>query len=372
MKMNIIRLIGSLQLLSFSYGFYFAFFCELFVFIYNKKLSKKNNIYIYLAIVFIAIFILQILLLKGTDIYIFTSVVDSKLRLSDLNTFGYYFINGEVNIKYAILTIVYIMYFYFMSSNIESKNEIYKLIKTFSIVYSILFILLFIMTYSASSVEILKAMANHAPNYLTKDDFGFRISLGFAEPSMMGALLGPLLAILFVSFNKKKLAIIVFLLAMIMSRSGSLFILFFSVIFLLKYRVNLLSFIIVIIGVIFISSLSEDIISSLSENIFIFRSVAERLFFPHLDITRLYYFIGIDYGHVMSFYPIISIIIQIGIIGLIGIIFIMKGNYNIIIILFLICSVTKSFSSYELWFILFILISIHYIFKNENRINNEN
>lgn len=372
MKMNIIRLIGSLQVLSLSYGFYFAFFCELFVFLYKRKVSKKNNIYIYMAIMFIIIFVFQFFFLKGTNSYIFTSVVDSKLRLSELNTFGYYFINGNVNVKYAVLTIVYIMYFYFMSNNIESKNEIYKLIKTFAIVYSILFIFLFIMTYSVSVIEILKAMANNAPNYLSKDDFGFRISLGFSEPSMMGALLGPLLAILFVSFNNKKLAITVFLLAMILSRSGSLFVLFFSVIFLLKYRVNLLSFIMVIIGVIFISSLSENVITSLSEYFFIFRSISERLFFPYLDITRLYYFIGVDYGSVMSFYPIISIIIQIGIIGMIGIIFIMKFNYNIIIILFLICSVTKTFSSYEIWFIFSILISIKYIFKNENKIKNEN
>lgn len=359
---NYIRVFGSLQILTFSSGFYITFLCEFLLFLYNKKVKRETYIILYSMIVFLSVISLQFFLLNNDGSTILATVTDPLLRLSKSSTLGHYLINGDVLGKYVFLTICYMFYVFFLCNNLKDENDFWDLIKKNIIVYLILSIIIFVLTFNQSLVFFIKGLSGFSPNYLTQDEFGYRISVGFFEPSMMSVYISTILAIAIKNKKIRYISIFTFVVLFLLSRSGSLLILYLSIIVLINYKVKVIPFIVFVFLFILLSLVPHDVVANLSQDVFFLRSLSERLFFPDINLLSYPFFIGIDYGNVTTFFPIISIIIQVGVLGSIIFFIITRCNLSLIVIIFLLISVSRNIASYELWMAIFFLISMsHYL-----------
>ncbi|HIF9110441.1 TPA: hypothetical protein ACX6PT_003224 [Photobacterium damselae] len=365
---NYIRVLGSLQILTLSYGFYVAFLFEFLFFFYKRTVKKKSLTILYGVFTFIFIVFLQYFLLDGYGSSIVATVSDPLLRFSKSSTLGYYVINGNISSKYFFLTIVYMFYIYFLVNNIDDKNEFWDFIKKNIVIYLILSIFIFLVTLDSGFANFLKSLSGFAPNFLTKDEFGYRISVGFFEPSMMSVYISTILAIATKNRNLKYISMFTFLILFLLSRSGSLFILYFSIIFFINYKIKFLPFCILVLGILSVSFIPHEIIVKLSKDVFFLRSLSERLYFPNFELLSYPFFVGVDYGNVTTFFPILSIIVQIGFLGLFVFFIIARFDLSIIIIIFLLNSVSRNISSYEFWMAIFFLISMRNYLQSNDRI----
>jgi hypothetical protein len=166
---------------------------------------------------------------------------------------------------------------------------------------------------------LFKGLSRQEPglgNFLVRDSFGYRISAGFVEPSLMSVFSGTLAGIIFKYLPKYKKIFILLSVAFIfiVSRSLSIIIVFFAVHFLHNYFkilfVGAISFILLFI--LFLKDYFFDGYFS-----FLFRSANERLHVPLFDYHVSQVLFGIDFGQVYSFIPVVNHLMQFGVLGVI-------------------------------------------------------
>lgn len=168
-------------------------------------------------------------------------------------------------------------------------------------------------------------------NYLTSDQFGYRISGFFHEPSHSSVFFGTLLA--------TRLA----LQQTVWGYISSLAILF--AFFLMSRSIGILAIFIITLYFLYApkwASLVAMLGSAMLQVILIivsgyfpqfglFRSVYERALSSEVyNATTLDWFLGFDFGEVYSFEPIVGLTLQIGIVGLVGLYFILQRDVRTI------------------------------------------
>ncbi|MBY7897381.1 hypothetical protein KW478_12790 [Vibrio fluvialis] len=258
--------------------------------------------------------------------HIYSSVSDIKYR--ELITLGWYPISGDINYWYLIKFVVAATLFTLIVNNFRDYPHYEYAIFIRRVVNAAIFLsfVYFVSLYVFDIGPYLKMLVGQgetegANNHLTRDMFGYRISLGFYEPSQMSTFLGSILALNY-TFSKelwKKIGttLVVFSLFML-SRSSAIMIVFFLVSLVLNN--NRMFSVMLIAGLFFFVSLFP-VIKGYLIDFSVFRSIHERSLVPDFEnITISNILFGFDYGNVYSFIPGLGVIIQIGILGYIAIV----------------------------------------------------
>ncbi|MDP4062068.1 hypothetical protein RBLE17_18250 [Rhodobacteraceae bacterium LE17] len=193
----------------------------------------------------------------------------------------------------------------------------------------------FIITLLGANIigsEIFKSLISivsslNTPNYLTQDQYGYRLSGFFHEPSQASIVFGTSLACLAYMRSKIRWFLVLTVLAILyffMSRSLTILVIFLVCLILLNTPR--------IFSVIFICTLFgfQTIISVFHNQILptgLIRSIYERAFASQFEIADWRNFLfGTDFGEVYSFEPIWGIHLQVGYIGLIALYFILQRD----------------------------------------------
>ncbi|WP_418641898.1 hypothetical protein ACNUDM_00390 [Vibrio chaetopteri] len=291
------------------------------------------------------VFIAQVYFSPQYPVELLSNVVNVELRSH--GTIGIYYTDGSIRIDMLAKFFVYIFIALFISSSFTSKDELIDfLFKLFCTIAMVSMVFLVILQVD-SSYEIFKFLSRQdvgVGNYLVKDEFGYRISAGFAEPSVMSVVAGTCAGLIFAKLEWKKRIVISLSLIFLFFVSRSLaIIIVFTLIYLIlnHYRLFLIGMTIfmVLLTIVTTGFLFDSAFS------FLFRSANERLFLPQGDFGYINVLFGVDFGQVYAFIPIVNHVLQFGVVGLVAFYFIFKFDVKLFLIYLVI-----SFVSPQFWF----------------------
>ena len=286
----------------------------------KKTIVVPSNL-ITLLIIFSVCLIFQVVTNTHYSIQIDSLVTDVNKR-TEL-TFGTYVSSGTVNFA-LLLRFLVAFVIYHLTRDLISKMPSKMLVAVIKnlLVFCVIFqLLLFISVEFLGWAQFLKIAigqgGNIGPsNYLTSDEFGYRLSLGFYEPSHMSVLIGPLIAIqarlvqgplyflascglvLFFAFT---------------SRSSAMIFSFVIIYLILDERRFLVSLGVGVVGTVFV--VGAEFLSYVRgiDGYNLLRSLAERTHIPDIDrFHTLHWVFGVDFGQVYSFVPILSQTLTLG------------------------------------------------------------
>jgi hypothetical protein len=298
-----------------THGLWQAGFITFYIFLFFYRRIKIPLIFIYCVLVMIIIFIFQIYFNSLYPVSIFSGVVDSSLRSH--GTMGTYYADGSTNFVLLFKFFVYLFITLLISKSFSSINLFVSFLYRLFIFVFLLNLVFFFILFIDSSYDLLKFLARQnvgTGNFLVSDDFGYRISAGFTEPSLMSSFAGTLAGVIFKYLGRDRKIFIFFAIFIIflVSRSLSIFIVFFSVHLIYCY------FSIFCLGsppflmLIFLFFKDDVFNGKLS---FLFRSSNERLHLPVFDYSWSHILFGIDFGQVYAFLPGVNHLLQYGVFG---------------------------------------------------------
>ena len=193
------------------------------------------------------------------------------------------------------------------------------------------FFLVFVLANSVGADQFKAIIAPltslETSNYLVSDEFGYRISGFFHEPSQASVFFGTVFAAFFVLRQAvlQRVSILAILFAFfMMSRSISILAVFVVALYFL-YAPKWAS-----LGALIALTMLQVILRIAAEyyaEVGLFRSVYERAFESEIyNATMLDQLFGFDFGQVYSFEPIVGLTLQVGSIGLVGLYFILQRD----------------------------------------------
>ncbi|WP_370546866.1 hypothetical protein [Edwardsiella tarda] len=365
---NYLRAIITLPVLFIGLNIYIVILHELFVFILKGRWRRRNFIFLLAPTSFIIIAFIQYNLNYNGE-SIFGVLSDVSLRTYD--TMGAINLSGNVNFVDVFKMATYFLLVFLLYNNIKSLSEWHDFFKKIIKLNFFVVIPIFLFSFSPFLVSMLKAIALNSSNFLTVDDFGYRISGFYYEPSQFSLMMSTVLAILY--FSSKDIAekgkiIFVLFVFFLLSRSVTLVASFLLCSFLL-YRPK--TFVAFSCCIFFIVINSEKIIELVYGSSPLFRSLLARTVITNYTLTFPYNMFGADFGNVTSFYPFYGIVFQSGYFGLLIVFLMFKFRIPLIMLILLLFSVSP-----RLWYIdiylpslfLFVVYSYQYV----NRIEEAN
>ncbi len=216
------------------------------------------------------------------------------------------------------------------------------------------FVIVFVLA-NAMGANQFKALISpitslETANYLTYHGNALRISGFFHEPSHSSLFFGTALAALFVlrrGFFSRVRVIVILFVFFLMSRSmGILAVFIFALYFLYAPKWGALA-------ALFASVFLQAILSFWAEyyaTTGLFRSVNERSFRSEVyNATSQQWLVGFDFGQVYSFEPFVGLTLQIGILGLVGMYFILQREIRTFGFFIFAFSLTPQLWFYPAW-----------------------
>ncbi|MCF4098408.1 hypothetical protein [Maritalea mediterranea] len=318
-----------------------------FVAFFSTKLANRE-VWAKLAIISLIACIPLIQLLMSQSGYIIGPVALAKYR--ETLSIGTYDFGGTVRFTAYIKFIFNIVTLTFITHGLRfiGKSRFNLLISRvlFLLIFTQILMGIMIMLLSKPFItELVFPIKGASPNFLVRDQFGYRNSGFFYEPSHLSMLVSTITAIWLNSFSLKKMALaigcIVFTFFTTRSATGPA--LFILLVFLIRAPRPAL---VVAFLCLFCFPLVSKFIASEFGGLFFLRSIFERFYFPQVNISNVFGFItGFDFGQVYAFIPIYGIAMQIGVLGLVMFLVFFGINIRIFLIFLVLCTVSP-----QLWF----------------------
>lgn len=321
---------------------------ELRRFYLKKNLQRFLKITAYIVLVS-AIFLLFQAFFNSFDyVYYYGPVTNSESR--SLLSIGLETINGNVDLQNILRLFFCLIFFstlYFSLSNLKQNIFIKLIWALINLNIIIQLFVILVLSLFPSGESFLRQLVSDS-NFLTSDMLWYRVSSFFSEPSQMSVIMGTLLAIAFqkANFRERIFLILILIFFFVSSRSLALFIIFFGYLaFTSRSKAIYLS----TFTIFLISPLLIDLVTSISDELNLLRSIFERTYNPSYEYSNGFWLLfGLDFGATYSFTPGLGLIQQIGIIGLLIILFIFKGNLRVISLIMLFIFVVP-----QLWYTVF-------------------
>ncbi|WP_422840510.1 hypothetical protein [Aeromonas veronii] len=339
---NYLRASITLPVLFLGLNIYVVILHELIIFLLNGRLNRHRVIFLLSPIAFLAIIIGQLYLDYNGET-IFGVLSDSSLRTYD--SMGTIELNGNVDFVAIFKMFTYFALVFLFLNNIKCLYDWYDLFKIILQLNIFVVIVIFFLCYSDLALSMLKALSLNAPNFLTVDEIGHRVSGFYYEPSQFSLMMSSVLASLyFLSRDKKAKIKIIFLLFLFFSVSRSVtLVTSFSLCIILLYRPRLFIASIIISLLLMINS--NSIIESIYGSSSLFRSLLARTVVTEFSLPFPYNMFGGDFGQVTSFYPFYGIVFQTGFLGLLFVFVIFKFRIPLAMLILLLFSVSP-----RLWY----------------------
>lgn len=288
---------------------------------FRKKTIVLPAELITLLLVFFCCLILQVVTNTYYPVQVDALVTDVSKR--SLLTFGSYVSSGSANVSLLIRFLVGFTVFYLvrdLTTKVSSATLVTAIKRVLICCVIFQFLILFAVALLDGAYLLKVAIGQGDPtgpsNYLTTDEFGYRLSLGFYEPSHMSVFLGPLIALQARLISGLRNLLWFFLLTLffaVTSRSASIVFSFVIIYLILDNRRMLVS-----LGVGFVLSLFIGVAQYLSyfrtfDSYNLLRSMFERSHIPEIEgFKSLHWAFGVDFGQVYSFVPIYNQMLTMG------------------------------------------------------------
>lgn len=284
---------------------------EVLLAIFLGRISKKILYYPLFLFLFFGIVFAQHYMLSGSTYSLFGVVTNPDLRTYD--AMGIYTTSGQVEYLAVFKTLIYVLTTILLFSNINSRAMYYDLIS--KLIYCSVISSLLVYVISTYWFDGLKQFAMNAPNFLTEDDFGYRISGFFYEPSQQSLLVATASAVKLQESKdnlEKTLTIMAMILIFILSRSMSMIIVFGIVLIFMKYKK--VTSLLILVSALALSKL-DFILTFFFESSNLFRSLLARTVDTPLPTDSVALMLGMDFGSITTFLPLYGLFFQVGILG---------------------------------------------------------
>jgi hypothetical protein len=309
-----------------------VYLITLVMFLLEPRISKRVLVNVLLGVGILVTVVLSQSIFRNEGVVVISMVSDVRFR--EVITKGTYHMENGVNLVSAFRMILFAVVAVIFAVLLNRTNEQVRhitILKNFVLAtFLIVFVSVNVMGADQFKALIAPLTSLDSENYLTSDNYGYRISGFFHEPSQSSLFLGTSLAALFVlkrSILYRLHVLIVLLVFFMMSRSISIMAQFtITFVFLCTPRwVSLAA----LVGSIFLQALLKYV-ASYFVTTGLFRSIYERSFSSEVHgATIMDWLLGFDFGQVYSFEPIVGIALQIGAIGIVGLYVILQRDIRI-------------------------------------------
>lgn len=300
-----------------------------FMFFRQSHIPKRISLNFLLGFGIILAVVLAQSILRNENATIVAMVSDLAFR--EVMTKGIYSMENGINWLsfFRMFVIVTVTLMLTVVVNRTARPEKYITYLVYYALASFLFVFVLANSVGADQFKAIIAPLTslETSNYLVSDEFGYRISGFFHEPSHASIFFGTVFAAFFVLRQAvlSRVSILVILFAFfMMSRSLSIFAVFVVALYFL-YAPKWAS-----LGALIALTMLQVILRIVAEyyaEFGLFRSVYERAFESEMyNATTLDQMLGFDFGQVYSFEPIVGLTLQIGSIGLVGLYFILQRD----------------------------------------------
>lgn len=300
-----------------------------FMFFQKLHIPKRISLNFLLGFCIILAVVLAQSILRNENATIVAMVSDLAFR--EVMTKGIYSMENGINWLsfFRMFVIITVTLMLTVVVNRTAQPEKYITYLVYYALASFLFVFILANSVGADQFKAIIAPLTSldTSNYLVSDEFGYRISGFFHEPSHASIFFGAVFAAYFVLRQDvlSRISILVILFVFFtMSRSLSILAVFVVTLYFL-YAPKWAS-----LGALIALTMLQVILRVVAEyyaEFGLFRSVYERAFESEMyNATTLDQMLGFDFGQVYSFEPIVGLTLQIGSIGLVGLYFILQRD----------------------------------------------
>lgn len=337
----------------------------------KKGLKKQYFIRcFFLILLFILIFLCQKYFYQGVEGEVYSSVSDVSYR--EVITLGSYRLSGDVDVRDVIKFIFCLFLGVVVVLNrkklslIDYKRELGILLLSAFFLQAGLLLLVQFLEVSEFFKFLVGQSGGVAQNHLTIDQFGYRLSLGFYEPSQMSLFMGSVIgAYVSLERNKKKMlmAVLVGLFLFVTSRSITIIFWAGCVHYLLVCSKKML---ILFVGFMVAGIGCFSVVKKYIVGFSLFRSLHERSYFPDIDAPILGFLIGFDFGQVYSFIPLVGMVMQVGLVGVVALFFLVECRVRVAILVVLVFTIAP-----QMWYSLqWLSVAVLYLASSQCQIEN--